>query len=235
MEASRPRQPDEPTEEAALAALSVLALSELPLSEFTAMAQELLQPLGLGAQAVADAVALVFPALLLGASLPAFMEQATTDEAGAAERLTLRGTPPRQSAYIVSAARRIERGGTAQDERRYLAQHLAAERTRRDAAKQIDQQAARHGPLLGWISVLDERTTDECRWANGQNFEFDRPPAVGGYPGTLHGGTCRCRAGAPFPNAPLLPDTASEALRVTRVEPLPQTVPGVRPVEPVAA
>lgn len=89
-------------------------------------------------------------------------------------------------------------------ERTYFGQHLNAERSRREAAARVDVTAKKLGvTTLGWRAVMDDRTTPECRQANGSNFEVARPPAIG-YPGTLHGGTCRCRPTAPFRGQPLV-------------------------------
>lgn len=89
-------------------------------------------------------------------------------------------------------------------ERRFFAQHLNAERTRQDAARRVDATAARLGVTrLGWRARLDGRTTPACAAAHGNNFDVARPPALG-YPGTPHGGTCRCKPGPPFPGQPLI-------------------------------
>jgi hypothetical protein len=89
-------------------------------------------------------------------------------------------------------------------ERRYFAQHLNAERARMDSARRVDALAGRLGTTrLGWRAVMDERTTEACRAANGRNFDVAKPPPIG-YPGTLHGGTCRCVPAPPFPGQPLI-------------------------------
>jgi hypothetical protein len=80
--------------------------------------------------------------------------------------------------------------------------HVAAARRRDDAASAVDAAAHEHGDLLGWQTVLDERTTPECRAANGLNFYADDPPAIGA-PGTVHG-FCRCVAVGPFDGAGLV-------------------------------
>jgi hypothetical protein len=98
----------------------------------------------------------------------------------------------------VNAVRRLVRDPSSiAAERRYLAQHLNAERIRKEAAAQVDEARGKYGDILGWKAQMDERTTPECASANGTNFHALVPPAIG-YPGTLHGGTCRCRAVAPF-------------------------------------
>lgn len=223
-----PQQPP-PTEDAILAALTLLALTpDLPEPQLLAGVQALLAPLGIGADAARSAALLAFvgvTAIELG------------EQAGVAERFVARTSPARRAAYTLNAARRIEeahgrvepqmraaeslhgvgdeadaqkvREQAARDaryedrERQFLAQHLAAERTRQAAAQHVDRLADRFGPVLGWKARLDERTTPECRAAHGKNFRADRPPAIG-WPGTLHGGTCRCVATGPFNDAPVL-------------------------------
>jgi hypothetical protein len=136
-------------------------------------------------------------------------------EPGPAESLVARTRQERVGAFGQGAQQRIARTTLSPDqlfpaptqpldralekERRYFAQHLNAERSRLEAARRVDQVAARLGTTtLGWHAVNDSRTTSECRAANGHNFDVVRPPAFG-YPGTLHGGTCRCKPGPPFP------------------------------------
>jgi SPP1 gp7 family putative phage head morphogenesis protein len=109
--------------------------------------------------------------------------------------------------YLTAAAERLGKATTAQElaaaakrERGYLDQHLEAQRRRNVAAAQVDAAAAKHGPVLGWSAVRDDRTTPDCRALHGTNFRADHPPTPG-WPGTLHGSGCRCRASAPFLNA----------------------------------
>ncbi len=88
-------------------------------------------------------------------------------------------------------------------ERSYLAAHKNASRRRRATAGMVDAVAAVYGPVLSWRAVLDRATTPECRGAHGKNFSVYHRPAIG-WPGSLHGGTCRCVAGPPIPGAPEL-------------------------------
>lgn len=128
---------------------------------------------------------------------------------GPAGEWTRRTYPARQGAYVLAAARRLaveEPDLTA--ERRYHSQHLTAEMTRVQAAIVVDRLASEHGRVLGWQSVMDDVTTPGCRAADGRNFLVGAPPNIEGvpsYPGTLHGGACRCHAVAPWPQASLLP------------------------------
>jgi hypothetical protein len=86
-------------------------------------------------------------------------------------------------------------------EEQYRAAHEEAERKRNESAQQVAQEAAGYGVdkngelLLGWYAVLDSRTSADCRWANGRNFNALIRPSIG-YPGTVHL-SCRCRAGKP--------------------------------------
>jgi SPP1 gp7 family putative phage head morphogenesis protein len=84
-------------------------------------------------------------------------------------------------------------------ERRYLAQHRAAQANRRRAARQVDAAAARWGETLGWYSVRDSRTTWDCLRLHGKNFHTADPPN-GFLPGAVHP-RCRCTPGPPWPNA----------------------------------
>ncbi len=110
----------------------------------------------------------------------------------------------RRARYIFAAARRLQAGEPATAEKRLLGAHLAAERRRRAPGQQIDAAAAKYGNLLGWYAKKDRRTTSDCAAAHGSNFLATTPPAIG-WPGTLHGGACRCHAGPPWSQAPLLP------------------------------
>lgn len=98
-------------------------------------------------------------------------------------------------------------------EARYVEQHLDAQARRQAAARRIDSEAAKpghvtddsddgegpaRGPagsgprvILRWRAHPDDRTTPECRAADGCWFYADRAPIIG-YPGMPHGGTCRC-------------------------------------------
>lgn len=95
-------------------------------------------------------------------------------------------------------------GKAMRAERRYFDAHRLAGKRRMSAARLADAAAERYGPILGWHAMLDEDTTPECREAHGKNFDVRNPPAIG-LPGTLHGGRCRCSAGAPFQGAEMLP------------------------------
>jgi hypothetical protein len=124
---------------------------------------------------------------------------------GPAGRFIRRTSVARRAAYILAAARRMAVAEPdLEAERRYLAQHLSAERGRDEAAARVDQASSLYGPIVGWVSRKDDRVTPECAAAAGWNFRAAKPPVIG-YPGTLHGSTCRCVAGPPFPGGRLLP------------------------------
>ena len=89
-------------------------------------------------------------------------------------------------------------------ERRYYGMHLAAMWQRATAAGKTDMEAATHGRLLGWYTVIDKKTSAECFAADHHNFYADRMPDIG-WPGGGPHPNCRCFPGAPWPGAPLLP------------------------------
>lgn len=87
-------------------------------------------------------------------------------------------------------------------ERRYFGSHLQAIWKRSQAGAQADSAAMTYGRLLGWHTVLDKRTSAECRHANGKNFLVDHMPLIG-YPGGVHP-HCRCYPGRPWPGGRML-------------------------------
>lgn len=118
-----------------------------------------------------------------------------------------------RAVYLINASRRLAPALTSNDsgrwaqattiETRYRIAHEEAERKRNEAARQVAITAseygvdARHELLLGWKAILDKRTSADCRWANGRNFNALVPPIIG-YPGTVHL-ACRCKPVAPYP------------------------------------
>ncbi|WP_433145059.1 hypothetical protein ACQPZ8_01385 [Actinomadura nitritigenes] len=118
--------------------------------------------------------------------------------------------------YLVNAARRFHAAVKARArgeseagairkamcaERRYLSQHLAAQRNRVLAWREVERMAAIHGDRLGWFAVRDGATTRDCSHAHGRDFLVSWPPSIG-FPGAVHP-RCRCRPVAPW-GAPLL-------------------------------
>jgi hypothetical protein len=213
MEASQ-TQTDQP-DAATLGALSVILLSDLPVPDMAPMVEAVLAPFGITAAAAGAALSAVAP----------HIEHDFATAAGqpvSAIGHTLRTQPSREAAYLFNAAKRITTaaiqgrpagaGGRAgvtdrigavrnavASEQRYLRQHLAAERGRRDAAGKVDKARKSFGPELGWYATMDIKTTAGCREQNGQNFNFAQPPLVEGrpaYPGAVHL-FCRCKVGPP--------------------------------------
>lgn len=110
-----------------------------------------------------------------------------------------------RAAFAVNSAKRaqvaLSRGSSPAEvqamERRFFLQHMQARAQRMVAAKNVDKMAKKHGNLVGWYTVIDGKTSPECKAANGTNFEADDRPAIG-YPGAVHP-ECRCYAGKPHP------------------------------------
>lgn len=146
---------------------------------------------------------------------------------GAAGEQVSRMNAARRAQYVIASAERVtnamltarahggnvaEAGyGQVERERRYYRQHLDAMRNRATAAGKTDMAAAEYGPVLGWKSILDDRTSPECRRADGWNYYAWSMPDIG-YPGSVHP-SCRCKPAAPWPSGKLLP---SRGLRFAR-------------------
>jgi hypothetical protein len=117
-----------------------------------------------------------------------------------------------QAQYLLNAGQRIADGLKAGQplqallnrESVYGLQHRRAQ-TKRATAMAASRKAKRQygGRLLGWYAHKDDKVTPACRIADGANFN----PNVGPWPGTLHGGTCRC-----------LPGPAHDTLRMVVTE-----------------
>ena len=143
---------------------------------------------------------------------------------GPAQRIEQAMAPAWEAAYLVAAAGRLTKAEIAavdggadlletakRREANYFLTHLAAEERRMRAAAlqdmaaklNVDRDVESTEGLLGWRSVLDDRTTPECRAAHGRNYKADRMPAIG-WPGAVHM-RCRCSPGPAIPGAPILP------------------------------
>jgi hypothetical protein len=138
---------------------------------------------------------------------------------GPATARILRMNLARRAQFLVASARRLTadlRDARSRDEnalraladgitreRRYYGQHMQAIWNRMDAAAAVDSASMLYGRLLGWNTVLDSRTSPECRLADRHNFLADRMPLIG-YPGMVHP-HCRCWPSRPFPGAAILP------------------------------
>jgi hypothetical protein len=156
----------------------------------------------------------------LGAVLNVVMQHPppVTGVIGAASEQTARVNMARRAQYVIAAARRVTAAaigarakGEPEDaavtaqlarERRYYEQHQQAMWNRAKAAGQTDMAAMEHGHLLGWNTVLDARTSAECRAADGKNYYAAAVPDIG-FPGAVHPG-CRCFPGPAHPGGRLL-------------------------------
>lgn len=165
----------------------------------------------------------------LGAVLGDVMQHppAVTGVIGAASAQTSRMNAARRAQYVLAAAKRVTvaaRDARAKGEpvtkaiadqlateRRFYGQHTQAMWNRAKAAGQTDMAAAEHGPLLGWNSVLDSRTSPECRNADGRNYYATAMPDIG-FPGSVHP-SCRCFPSAPHPGGKLLPSRSARFAR----------------------
>lgn len=133
------------------------------------------------------------PILLLALSKPLVAPSTGTKTA---VRLADEEEATFRAGYVWAATQRVVGGGELADEKTYFNQHLDAGRRRHESGKDVDRASARYGPRLGWHAKMDARTSEECRQANGRNFDASRIPAIG-FPGAVHP-FCRCKPGRPF-------------------------------------
>jgi hypothetical protein len=199
MEASQAQTAQQP-DAATLGALLVILASGQSVAAMRDLAATLLAPYAIGAQALGEVLELFAPHLEGGLALPVPVGGLVRPP-GSARAFIARTAFPRHAAYVVNAARRITHGGSLNAERRYMAQHLGAERGRRDAAQRVDAVVARIGPEMGWYTRQDSRVDLDCRRLEGTNFTVANLPAVHGrpvMPGTVHP-LCRCLPGEPHP------------------------------------
>lgn len=187
--------------------------------------QALLMPFGLAADTVKAAVRLalsVGPLDINPTGMPGSVFQADGGQ-GKAARNTLENEVWFRSLYLLNAARRLEasrRNGKSlrqavRDERRFFDQHRDAQSRRAEFARLVDVAAQAFGDVLGWHAKDDNRTSAECKAANGKNFQAGQRPTIG-YPGTVHP-NCRCMPGAPFEGADMLPVSRRPATRTRKV------------------
>lgn len=124
------------------------------------------------------------------------------------ERIAASVNLQRRVLFAVNAARRRENGASEDWIVAQTRAHERASRARAGAAQAVTAAMIEHRSLiLGWQAIMDRHTTPGCRAANGHNFHAGRPPVVEGepaFPGWPHGGTCRCRPVAPYPNAKVI-------------------------------
>lgn len=178
------------TQQAAIAALSVVLLSGLTAEQMSNVAEALLVPFGFSALAIGQVVNLTI------GHVPDLQSAAA---AGSAAEQMAKIAAPNHALYLFNAAKRLSADPTSlASERRYFTQHLAAARGRREAATKADAAVLRFGAVLGWHTQEDELVDPECRQLAGTNFTLADPPHVHGrpvIPGTVHP-SCRCFAGA---------------------------------------
>lgn len=120
---------------------------------------------------------------------------------GYARELVMRARFAANSAKRIARAWRQDgkegRQAQMKKERVYFQAHKRVAKHREDHLGLIDEATRRFGDTLSWRSVMDERTTHECRAAHNKNFHVSNPPAIG-LPGTVHP-LCRCSVGPPNP------------------------------------
>ncbi|AWY07246.1 capsid maturation protease and MuF-like fusion protein [Streptomyces phage Araceli] len=159
--------------------------------------------------AVPFAIALEFLHALGKAALKAFrgatVKEKTPTAVGLAHRANLRY----RAAFIIRALRRIvaapDKKLALKRELEFWKGHLKANARRIAVARRIDWARGRYGELLGWYAKMDDRTSAECRAADGRNFVALEPPVIG-YPGSVHL-HCRCVPGPPHPGAKMVNDS----------------------------
>lgn len=146
---------------------------------------------------------------------------------GPASEQTSRMNMARRAQYVIAASKRVL--GVVRDakakgqpvaaavkdqldrERRFYAMHQAAMWNRARAAGATDVAAAEYGQLLGWNTVVDAKTSPECKAADGWNYSAAAMPVIG-FPGAVHP-HCRCYPGPPRPGARLLPSRRTRFAR----------------------
>jgi hypothetical protein len=111
-----------------------------------------------------------------------------------------------RAAYLLNAATRLASAddfkAALEREKKLFAAHLEASKRRIEAAKKSQAAADRYGPVLGWGGILDDRTTPDCRWLIGKNYQATKPPG-GLHPGARHA-RCRCFPVPPHPGKPVI-------------------------------
>jgi hypothetical protein len=212
-----PQQQDDGLDDAALAvAIAALLLTALSVAALIAALRARFALSALAWRALGAVLAFVL------ASPPP-----VTGIIGPASEQTARMNAARRAQYVLAATRRVATAArearakgqpmteaiqaqVAREQRWYSA-HQAAMWNRARAAGQTDIAAAEHGDLLGWNTVLDSRTSAECRAADGWNYYASAMPDIG-FPGATHE-HCRCFPSAPHPGSRLLPSRAATYAR----------------------
>lgn len=208
-----PAQPSDEELQHIIETIAALIAARASTDTVIAAAERLLTPFGMQPAAIGLAARLTWQisstTVATVAGLPANLHYLAARYAlGQAGTHALRSlasaSPAATAAYFVNASQRLQTaidehglvglGSALGDERRYFLAHVRAQRARTAAAAAVDMAAREHGRTLGWYAHDDDRTTPECAQADGSNFDATRVPAIG-WPGTPHGGTCRCWAG----------------------------------------
>ncbi|MDB4897205.1 MAG: hypothetical protein JWN15_3467 [Firmicutes bacterium] len=112
-----------------------------------------------------------------------------------------------RAAYLINAIKRLAeapdlKAALAREKTLFTA-HKKASTRRIEAAKTSGKLSDITGnSTLGWGGVLDNRTTPDCRWLIGKNYDVANPPE-GLHPGGRHP-KCRCFPAPPFPGKPVV-------------------------------
>ncbi|UTN91839.1 capsid maturation protease [Streptomyces phage Stuff] len=154
-------------------------------------------------------IALEFLTALGKAALKAFRGATVKEKTPTAVGLATRANLRYRAAFIIRALRRImaapDKKLALKRELEFWKGHLKANARRIAVARRIDWARGRYGELLGWYAKMDNRTSAECRAADGRNFTALEPPVIG-YPGSVHL-HCRCVPGPPHPGAKMVNDS----------------------------
>ncbi|AWY07490.1 capsid morphogenesis protein [Streptomyces phage LazerLemon] len=154
-------------------------------------------------------IALEFLQALGKAALKAFRGATVKPKTPTAVALAQRANLRYRAAFIIRALRRIvaapDKKLALKRELDFWKGHLKANQRRITVARRIDWARGRYGELLGWYAKMDNRTSAECRAADGRNFVALEPPVIG-YPGSVHL-HCRCVPGPPHPGAKMVNDS----------------------------
>lgn len=143
------------------------------------------------------------------AALKAFRGVTVKERVRSAEKIADRANLRYRAAFIKNALRRIwkapDKKLALKRELDFWKAHIKAGQRRKLMGKRVDFVVKRHGELVGWYAKMDDRTSAECRAANGRNFLAFTPPVIG-YPGGVHL-HCRCIPGPPHPGAKMVDDS----------------------------
>lgn len=159
--------------------------------------------------AVPVSLCLAFLKQLGSAVLKAFRRVTVKPKQKSAEKIADMANLRYRAAFIKNALKRIAAAPdwkiALKRELDFWKAHIKAGQRRKLMGKRVDFVAKRHGELLGWYAKMDNRTSAECRAADGRNFLAFTPPVIG-YPGGVHP-HCRCVPGPPHPGAKMVDDS----------------------------